>query len=92
MLLKSLFCLCWQAGRHFVCFFFLTNLTLGKSKKCSTDQLCMTNLTWLEWQMALKEQFVTTEILEMEHTKIELNHDLKNQPHPARKKKQHFYR
>jgi hypothetical protein len=27
--------------------------------------------------MALKEQFVTTEILEMECTKMGLNHDLK---------------
>jgi len=51
----------------------------------------MTNLMWIEWQMALKEQFVTTEMLEMEHTKMGLNHDLKNQPHPVRKKK-NFYK
>ena len=46
----------------------------------------MTNLMWIEWQITLKEQFVTTQILEMECTKIGLNHNLKNQPHPARKK------
>ena len=64
---------------------------MGKDTKLSKDQLCMTNLMWIEWQMALKEQFVTTEMLEMEHTKMGLNHDLKNQPHPVRKKK-NFYK
>ena len=54
--------------------------------------------------MVLKEQLVTTEILEMkitiletsslkmECTKMWLNHDLKNQPLPARQKQQSSYR
>ena len=36
--------------------------------------------------MALKEQFVTTEILEMEHTKMGPNHDLKKSASSCEKK------
>ena len=54
--------------------------------------------------MALQEQIVTAEILEMkitiletsslkmEHTKMRLKEDLKNQPRPTRQKQQRSYR